>query len=83
VENPAALAAWVLRDDPAWTPERIKAAMRGNDSIEVKLPHSIPVLILYGTALVEEDGQVRFFSDIYGLDATLQVALDHRHEKSH
>lgn len=83
LENPAALAAWVLRDDPAWTPERIKAAMRGNDSIEVKLPHSIPVLILYGTALVEEDGQVRFFSDIYGLDATLQVALDHRHEKSH
>lgn len=81
VENPAALAAWVLRDVPAWTPGRINTAMRGNESIEVKLPHGIPILILYGTARVEESGEVRFFNDIYGLDASLTTALEHRHDQ--
>jgi len=33
------------------------------------------VLILYGTAFVEENGEVHFFRDIYGHDATLEKAL--------
>jgi murein L,D-transpeptidase YcbB/YkuD len=33
------------------------------------------VLILYGTAFVEETGKVNFFRDIYGHDATLEKAL--------
>lgn len=80
LENPAALAAWVLRDDPEWTAARIKAAMEANDSTEVKLRRGISILILYSTALVEEDGKVHFFNDIYGFDAGLQAALDRRHE---
>jgi murein L,D-transpeptidase YcbB/YkuD len=54
--------------------------MRGSESIEVKLRHSIPILILYGSALVEETGEVRFFNDIYGFDASLQTALEHRRD---
>jgi len=37
----------------------------------VNLAHEIPVLILYGTAIVKEDGQVFFFEDIYGYDNAL------------
>ena len=36
---------------------------------------AIPVLVLYSTAVVTEDSEVRFFRDIYGHDATLAKAL--------
>jgi murein L,D-transpeptidase YcbB/YkuD len=75
VENPAALAAWVLHDDSKWTGERIRTAMNGTESLQVNLPRPIPVFILYGTAMVEENGEVRFFDDIYGHDAALESAL--------
>lgn len=75
VEDPLELAVWVLRDEPGWTHERIRAAMNGPETIDVKLGHSIPVFVLYGTALVTEDGEVRFFDDVYGADAALARAL--------
>ena len=81
VENPAELAAWVLRDDPAWALPQVIAAMHGEDSISVKLPHFVTILILYGTAVVEEDGEIRFFNDIYGLDTALQTSIDQRHKQ--
>jgi murein L,D-transpeptidase YcbB/YkuD len=33
------------------------------------------VLILYGTAVAEEDGTIHFFDDLYGHDAALEKAL--------
>ncbi|HYL57419.1 MAG TPA: L,D-transpeptidase family protein [Candidatus Acidoferrales bacterium] len=75
VENPAALAAWVLRDKPEWTAERIQAAMNGDTTLQVNLNKPIPVLILYSTAVVEPGGEVRFFDDIYGNDKLLEQAL--------
>jgi murein L,D-transpeptidase YcbB/YkuD len=75
LERPADLAAWVLRDNPGWTPERIRAAMNGTTTQQVNLVHPIPVLILYATVIVLEDGLVHFFDDIYGHDATLDQAL--------
>ena len=75
-ENPAALAAWILRGDPQWTPERIKAAMTtGPDNQQVNLKAPIPVLILYLTAVVEENGDIWFFDDIYGFDRSLETVL--------
>ncbi len=76
VEDPAALAQWVLHDDPAWTRERIESAMEATKSLRVDLPKPLPVLIVYGTAFVEENGEVRFFEDIYGQDLKLERALD-------
>jgi murein L,D-transpeptidase YcbB/YkuD len=76
VEDPEALAAWVLREFPEWTPERIHAAMHDEgDATQVNVKHPIPVLILYATAQVDEEGRVHFFDDIYGHDATLEKAL--------
>jgi murein L,D-transpeptidase YcbB/YkuD len=75
VEEPVELAAWVLRGEPGWTRERISAAMNAQETVDVKLGRLIPVFVLYGTALVTEDGQVRFFDDIYGADAALARAL--------
>jgi len=75
VQDPVALAAWVLRDKPAWSLDKIQAAMNGNQTIQVGLDKPIPVLILYSTAVVEPDGEVRFFRDIYGYDSAMEKAL--------
>ena len=75
LEKPAELAAWVLRDNPGWNPERIHAAMNGDATQQVNLAHPIPVLIVYLTTVVLEDGLVHFFDDIYGHDKALQQAL--------
>jgi L,D-transpeptidase YcbB len=76
VEKPAELAAWALRNNPGWDLARVEAAMKtGKDNVQVNLTQPIPVLILYGTAVVEDDGTVMFFDDIYGHDATLEKAL--------
>jgi L,D-transpeptidase YcbB len=75
LERPAELAEWVLRDNPGWTPERIQAAMNGSETRQVNLAHPIPVLILYGTVIVLEDGVVHFYDDIYGHDLALERVL--------
>jgi murein L,D-transpeptidase YcbB/YkuD len=76
VEKPAELAAWLLRDQPKWTLENIQAAMQsGPDNQEVILSTPVPVVIVYLTAVVEENGEVYFYDDIYGLDKALNDAL--------
>jgi len=75
VEKPRELAAWILRDQPKWTAERIAEAMNGAETVTVNLERPIPVLIVYGTAVVLESGEIHFFEDIYGLDAQLDDRL--------
>jgi murein L,D-transpeptidase YcbB/YkuD len=76
VDQPADLVAWVLRNNPGWDLERVKATMNGDkENLQVNLGTRIPVLIVYGTAAVNEENQVRFFDDIYGYDAALEKAL--------
>lgn len=75
VEDPVALAAWVLRDKPEWDSEHILAAMNGDTTFRVSLSKPVPVLILYGTAIVTEGGEIHFYADIYGHDATLERVL--------
>src|SRR5579872_6189828 len=79
IEDPVSLAMWALRDKSEWTAERIHSAMYGEETIRVNLDKPIPVLIVYGTAVVMEDGEARFFDDIYGQDAELERALAQRH----
>ncbi len=80
VENPADLVSWVLRNNPGWDLERVKATMNGEkNNLQVNLVRRIPVLIVYGTATVNEENQIRFFDDIYGYDAELEKALAVEH----
>jgi len=76
VQNPEDLVAWVLRNNPGWDLARVKATMNGEkNNLQVNLTTRIPVLIVYGTATVNEENQIRFFDDIYGYDAELDKAL--------
>jgi len=76
VENPQALAEWVLRNNPGWTSERISAAFKAQKEQQVNLTNQIPVFLVYGTAIVKENGDVFFFDDIYGYDKALKKAFD-------
>jgi murein L,D-transpeptidase YcbB/YkuD len=75
VEDPAALAVWVLRQNAGWTREKIEAAMHGSETRSVAVMHPIPVLIVYGTGFAAENGAVYFLPDIYNEDAVLLAAL--------
>jgi L,D-transpeptidase YcbB len=79
IQKPADLAAWVLNQQPnqtPWTVDRAQAAMQsGPDNQQINLATPIPVLILYVTAVVEPDGSVQFFNDIYGHDKELEAVL--------
>lgn len=76
VSDPVALAAYVLRGTPGdWTPARIEAAMTGSQTRRVRLAHPIRVIILYGTVLAKEGGEVLFFHDVYGQDRRLARLL--------
>jgi murein L,D-transpeptidase YcbB/YkuD len=75
VQDPAALAEWVLRNNPGWTPERIDGAFKGQKEQQVNLTKVIPVLIVYGTAVVPENGSAEFFRDIYGSDKKLEKLI--------
>jgi murein L,D-transpeptidase YcbB/YkuD len=80
VEKPADLVAWVLRNNPGWDLQRVKSTMNGEkNDLQVNLVTRIPVLIVYGTATVNEENRIRFFDDIYGYDADLQKALAAEH----
>ena len=75
VEEPEALAQYVLRDQPEWTPERISAAMRAGEERHVKLSRAIPIHIVYVTAWVDANGGLHFQNDVYGYDAAQALAL--------
>jgi murein L,D-transpeptidase YcbB/YkuD len=76
VEDPLALAEWVLAENPGWTRDRIVAAMEGTRSERIDLIRPIQVVLFYLTAMVmPEDGAIHFADDIYGHDARMDRAL--------
>ncbi len=80
VADPVDLAEWVLRDRSDWTRDQILAATRGTQTIHVRLPRPIQVILFYTTAAVmPEDGAIHFADDIYRHDARLDQALDRLH----
>jgi murein L,D-transpeptidase YcbB/YkuD len=76
LEKATDLAEWVLSRESGWSRDRIEAAIQGTETFSVKLKHAIPVATVYVTAVVLENGEVRFFEDIYGQDAVLEKELD-------
>jgi murein L,D-transpeptidase YcbB/YkuD len=75
VEQPAALARFVLSGQRQWTADKIHAALQPGPTRHVDLVRSIPVVIFYATAIVDSDGSPRFAADIYGRDAKLEKLL--------
>lgn len=77
VQEPVALARFVLQDQPEWTVERIQEAMAKGESRTLRLKQPLRVLIAYSTVVVK-GGRVYFYPDLYGHDAMLDQALRER-----
>jgi L,D-transpeptidase YcbB len=79
VEYPAQLASFLLQGQPngqKWTADAVTAAMQsGPDNQQINLTTPVPVVIMYITAVAEENGEVYFFNDIYGHDKSLDAVL--------
>ena len=76
VADPFALAAWVLKDEPDWPPDRIRAAVADGATRSIKVGRPPRIVLFYMTAaFVPEDGSVQFADDVYGHDARLDAWL--------
>jgi murein L,D-transpeptidase YcbB/YkuD len=75
VEDPLALAEFVLDGDPRWPPEAVRAVFENGETTTVSLRERIPVHITYFTAWIGEGGTIHFRDDIYERDARLGAAL--------
>jgi murein L,D-transpeptidase YcbB/YkuD len=78
VEDPMALAKYVLEDQAEWTTEAINTAMHAGTEKQVSLTTPLPVYLGYWTSSVDEAGTVHFRSDVYGIDAEQQKRLTER-----
>jgi murein L,D-transpeptidase YcbB/YkuD len=76
VEDPVALARYVMADRPEWTESKINAAMHAKSEQHVRLKTPLQVHIGYWTAWVEPDGKtVTYTDDPYGFDQKHAQAL--------
>ena len=70
LQEPEAMANWVLKDDENWNADSIKNALHNGGREVVKLENPIPVYLVYLTALPnpqEEEGVI-FYRDRYSYD---------------
>jgi len=74
IEDPAALAQWVL-DDPVWTREAVTAAANDVNSRPVAVVRPTRVWMFYTTVVGLPDGTIHFAADLYGHDVRLDRAL--------
>jgi len=78
LEQPQALAEYVLRDQPEWDSARITAAMHAGEEKHVKLKPPLPVYLGYWTARARPDGTVQVRKDVYNVDGRLTAKLADR-----
>ena len=69
VEDPRALATWLLEDTPGWTRKEIDAGIAKGQKLDIRLAHKVPVAWVYVTGWVTREGTIHFRDDIYGHDA--------------
>ena len=74
VEHPRRLAAVLLAEDKGWPEAKVGTLFNG-DTQEVGLSAHIPVHVTYFTAMVDYEGNLRTFRDLYGLDSRVGAAL--------
>lgn len=67
LDEPMRLAQYVLRDQPEWTDEKIKAAMAAGVEQQVAMKQPLPIYLAYFTAW-ENNGALETVPDVYAID---------------
>ncbi len=74
VEHPYEFAEMLM--GPDWNQDRIAATLDTKEITTVSLPEPLPVLLMYWTAVVNKDGEVFFYNDVYQRDQNISAMLD-------
>jgi murein L,D-transpeptidase YcbB/YkuD len=78
VQDPRALAAWLLADTPGWSRREIDAGVAKGERTDIRLAHKVPVAWIYLTGWATRDSLVHFRDDVYGHDDKPGLAVDAR-----
>ena len=76
VQDPLGLAESVLGDPERWSRDTLRTEIETGVTRTLRLGRPIPVYVLYWTASVDLHGELHFYSDAYGRDASILAALD-------
>jgi L,D-transpeptidase YcbB len=68
VANPEKVAALLLAESNGWSAAKVNQAAGASTTTEVKLDKPIPLHMTYFTVIVDEQGQLKTFDDVYKLD---------------
>jgi len=75
VHDPDRLATLLLAEDKGWSAQQVKSLLAKDTSTVVPLNRPLPVHLIYFTTVVDEEGKVQNFADVYGLDSKIGAAL--------
>jgi murein L,D-transpeptidase YcbB/YkuD len=75
IEDPLGLAVLLLDDPQRWSKPQLQEAIAAGATQTVPVRRTVPVLLLYFTAVAGADGQPQFRPDLYGRDAPILRAL--------
>jgi murein L,D-transpeptidase YcbB/YkuD len=76
VEKPFELAELLLRNPAKWNQESFNAVIASKKPHTIMLPAHIPVLLLYWTVAVDQNGEVQFKKDPYDRDRAVLEGLE-------
>ena len=75
LQDPAALAQFVLQNDPKWTKEAIAERLTQKGTQDI-IPHPfVNIYVTYQTVWVDDNNLAHFMDDFYGQDKTIETAL--------
>lgn len=70
------LAAWIAKDEPGMSRERVDEILNGGVPVDITLARPVPVHFVYITAWADAEGQPEFRPDIYGQDGLAELSSD-------
>jgi L,D-transpeptidase YcbB len=83
VHEPYRLAAVLLAEVKGWSAQEVKGLLAKDATTMVPLDRQVPVHLTYFTTVVDENGAVQNFADIYGLDNKMGATLFGKRLKLH
>jgi murein L,D-transpeptidase YcbB/YkuD len=75
VSEPMVLMQWLLLHEKNITPDKVKKIKESGKETYITLQKSIPVMIAYFTAWVDEAGKLQFADDVYGHDKVMKQIM--------
>jgi murein L,D-transpeptidase YcbB/YkuD len=75
MEKPGRLAEVLLAEDKGWNANKIQDLLAKGYNASVAIERPFPVHTTYFTATVDENGEVKTFGDVYGLDTKVANAV--------